>query len=217
MRLDLDMPVNCADVSYGELADLVVEPSTRRVTHLVIQPQDRHDHARLVPLERADRRDRSDCVSLIDTAAGIRQLDAIQEIAYVRAGESPECESGWDVGIREMYESPAPAALGPQALGAGMTIDYDQHVVVRYHRIPKGTVELRRHSSVTASDGNHVGHLVGLILDDQGAIAQLVLEHGHLWGKHQVAVPLEAIERFENDELTLSISRDALGALKPLD
>jgi sporulation protein YlmC with PRC-barrel domain len=216
MRLDLDTPVHCVDCEFGELADVVIDPSSRRLTHLVVQPQDRHDHARLVPIEGAAGGGGSDGISLESTADEVRKLEPVQESAYVRRGESPAGDSDWDVGIQEMYALPDAGSLGPQALGAGMAIDYDQHVAVTYHRVPKGCVEIRRASPVTSSDGHHLGHVVGFDVDDREEIAQLVLEHGHLWGKRTVAIPSRAIVRLETDEVVLSLSSDEVGALKSL-
>ncbi len=54
---------------------------------------------------------------------------------------------------------------------------------------------------MTSSDGHHLGHVVGFVIDDDETITQLILEHGHLWGKRMVAIPGSAIDRFENDEL----------------
>jgi sporulation protein YlmC with PRC-barrel domain len=216
MRLDLDMPVYCVDGGFGELADVVIDPRTRCLTHLVVAPQDRHDHVRLVPIEGAHVGEGSDGISLRCTAAEMSKLEPVQESAYVRRGESPAGDREWDVGIQEMYALPEYGSLGPEALGAGMAIDYDQHVAVSYHRVPRGEVEIRRESPVTSSDGHHVGHVVGFVVDDHKQIAHLVLEHGHLWGKRQVAIRCAAIERLENDELTLSLSSDQVEALKPL-
>ncbi len=97
-----------------------------------------------------------------------------------------------------------------------MTLDYDQHVAVSYHRVPVGEVEIRRESPVTSSDGHHLGHVVGFVIDKQKGIVHLVLEHGHLWGKRQVAIPGSAIGRLETDEVTLSLSSEAVGALEPI-
>ena len=216
MRLDLDMPVHCVDSEFGELADVVIDPSGRRVTHLVVQPQDRHDHARLVPIEAADGGDGSGGISLESTAAEISKLEPIQRSAYLRRGESPSANSGWDVGIQEATALPEYGSLGPQDLGAGMTLDYDQHVAVSYHRVPKGCVEIRRASPVNSSDGHHLGHVVGFVVDDHEQITQLVLEHGHLWGKRTVAIPSGAIVRLETDEVVLSLSSDEVGKLKSL-
>jgi sporulation protein YlmC with PRC-barrel domain len=216
MRVDLDMPVYCIDGVFGELADVVICPRTRRLTHLVVQPCDRHEHPRLVPVERAGGDGGQEGISLECTRAEICCLDSIDESAYVRRGETPGGNSDWDVGIQEMYALPEYGALGPEALGAGMAINYDQHVSVSYHRVPKGGVEIRRASPVTSGDGHHLGHVVGFVVDDQEQIAHLVLEHGHLWGKRRVAIPGSSIERFQTDELTLSLSSDEVGAVKPL-
>ena len=44
MRLELGAPVRCTDEELGELADLVIDPVMKRVTHLVVNP--RHEHGR---------------------------------------------------------------------------------------------------------------------------------------------------------------------------
>ncbi len=45
MRLDLGSPVRCTDDAFGELADVVIDPETRRVTHLVVQPHQRDEQS----------------------------------------------------------------------------------------------------------------------------------------------------------------------------
>jgi sporulation protein YlmC with PRC-barrel domain len=214
MRLDLDTAVNCTDGGFGELTDVVIDPPTRRVTHLVVQPQAPHERPRLVPLESAHGDDGPDGISLERTVAQVSRLESIQASAYLRRGELPPADPDWDVGIQEMFGLPESGALGPEALGAGMAMDYDQHVAVSYHRVPKGGVEIRRASQVTSSDGHHVGHVLGLVVDEQARIRHVVLEHGHLWGKRQVAIPGRSIERFQTDELTLSLSSDEVGGLE---
>ena len=82
MRLELGSPVLWGDRSFGELADIVIDPSTRRVTHLVVQPHDRHDLARLVPVARVHTEATSDVtISLDCTVAEISALEPIQKSA----------------------------------------------------------------------------------------------------------------------------------------
>jgi sporulation protein YlmC with PRC-barrel domain len=212
MRLDLDSPVDCVDGAFGELADVVIDPGTRRVTHLVVQEHDRHGLARLVPIGRAHIDEGPNGgVSLDCTVAEINELEPLQHSEYVRLGERPVEDPSWDVGIEGISEMPPYGSLGVGALGAGMEpvdVDIDPHVTLRYDRIPKGMVEMRRASAVTSSDGHHVGHLVGLVVDDSGQIAQLVLEHGHLWRKREIAIPYGSINRIESDEVVLTLSND---------
>lgn len=216
MRIDLDIPVSCVDGALGELADVIIDPGTRRLTHVVVQPHDSRERARLAPISGAGGGDGPEGVTLGCTIATVIQSEPIQESAYVRIGELIVGGSDWDVGIQEMYSLSDYGSLGPEIMGSGMAMEYDQHVAVNYHRVPKGDVEIRRASQVTSSDSQHLGHVVGFIIDDDEQITQLVLEHGHLWGKRMVAIPGSAIERFETDELALSMSGDEVGALQPL-
>lgn len=65
-RLDLGNPVRCGNAPFGELADVVIDPTTRCVTHLVVQPHKRPDKTRIVPVDLATRQgpDPSDRVHL---------------------------------------------------------------------------------------------------------------------------------------------------------
>jgi len=171
MRLELGSPVHCADGSFGELADIVIDPSTRRVTHLVVQPHDRHDLARLVPVARVHTEATSDAtISLDCTVAEISALEPIQKSAYLRLNDFPVEDPDWDVGIEEMFALPYYPSV--DGMGVGMqAIDPDPHVALSYDRVPKGEVEIRRASAVTSSNGEHLGHVDGFVVDGEGHIA----------------------------------------------
>ncbi len=212
MRLDLDTPVNCVDGGFGELSDVIIDPRERRLTHVVVQPHGRPDHPLLMPVEHVRPRSGKGGITLRSTVAEMAERESIQESAYLRPGEAPAGNSDWDVGIEEMYPLPVYGSQGPEPLGASMGLEYDQHVTMSYHRVPKGEVEIRRESAVNSSDGHHLGHVVGFVIDDDQRIVDLVLLHGHLLGKHQVTIPGSAIERLVNDELTLRLSSAAVQA-----
>jgi hypothetical protein len=216
MRIDLDTPVSCVDGPAGQLEDVVIDPTTRRLTHLVVRPEDANDRVRLVPIEQARRDDAAEDVTLDCPIAALIASEPIQESAYLRMGDLVDGGPDWTVGIQEMFSLPEYGSLGPEVMGAGMTMEYDQHVTVSYHRIPLGAVEIRRASPVTSSDSQHLGHVVGFVIDEQATITQLILEHGHLWTKRVVGIPSSAIERCETDELTLSLTADQVGGLKSL-
>jgi hypothetical protein len=216
MKIELDMPVICRDGPFGRLEDVVLDAKARRLTHLVVQPQDHGDRARLVGIEHARPDEESDALALERTVAELDQSDPIQESAYLRMGELLAGGPDWSVGIQEMYSLPEYGSLGPEIMGAGTTMEFDQHVAVSYHRIPLDGVEIRRSSAVTSADSHHLGHVVGFAIDDQAFITELILEHGHMWTKRMVAIPGAAIERFETDELTLSMNNDQVGGLKSL-
>ena len=158
---------------------MVIDPTTRRVTHLVVQPDRPSEPARLVPVERARGGEEAEGTIVLDaTVAQIGQLESVRESAYLRLGEFPVEDPDWEVGVEEMLALPYYQDL--DGIGAE-PLSYDDHVVWKYDRIPKGEVEMRRASPVTSSDGHHLGHVDGFVVDGEDHIGHLVLEHGHLW------------------------------------
>ena len=212
MRLDLGCSVRCSDGDFGEVADVVVDPTTRRVTHLVVQPHDRDEDALLVPVERARAGEAKDAGITLDfTVAEAGRLEQIREAAYLRLGEFPVEDPDWDVGVQDLLAMPYYQELG----GFGeVTVDYDPHVTVRYDRIPKGAVELRRSSPVRSSDGHHLGHVDGFVVDGEEHITHIVLERGHLWGKREIAIPIGAIAATETDSAVLNLTKDEVGKIR---
>ena len=212
VRLDLGSPIRCSDDAFGELADVVIDPTTRRVTHLVVQPHHSIERTRLVPVERARSDDGAGGTIVLDgSVAEILELEPVREAAYLRLGEFPVADTDWDVGVQEMLA--LPYYQGPDAVGSE-PIAYDDHGTWAYDRIPKGDVEIRRASPVTSSDGHHLGHVDGFIVDGEDHIGHVVLEHGHLWGKREVVIPIGAVARVETDAVVLALSKDEVGALE---
>jgi hypothetical protein len=66
---------------------------------------------------------------------------------------------------------------------------------------------------VLSSDGHHLGHVDGFVVDGEQRITHLVLEHGHLWGKRELTIPISAVAEIMSDAVTLGLSKDQVGAL----
>jgi sporulation protein YlmC with PRC-barrel domain len=211
VRLDLGCAVRCSDGEFGEIADVVIDPTTRRVTHLVVQPHSRLENALLVPVEQIAAGTREAGITLDCTIAETGRLEPVREAAYLRLGEFPVEDPAWDVGVEEILAMPYYQDLGGVA---GASLDYDQHVTIRYDRIPKGQIELRRASAVRSADGHHLGHVDGFVVDDAEHITHIVLERGHLWGKREIAIPVGAIAAIETDSAVLSLTVDEVGAIR---
>jgi hypothetical protein len=206
MRLDLGSGVHCTDAVFGELADVIVDPISRRVTHLVVEPHGHHDRARLVPIERAQAA--GDGLALDCSIADVEALEPLHESAYVRSGELVVADPEWDIGTQDVLALP----VYQEVDGMGTAIDPDPHVMVSYDRIPKNEVEIRRSSAVISTDGHHLGHVEGFLLGG-GVTADIVLERGHLWGRREIVIPAAAVERVQNDSITLSLTRDQVADL----
>lgn len=210
MRLELGSPVHCADGPFGELADVVIDPIKRRVTHLVVEPHHRHALARLVPVELATPGSGSPSVLYLRaTVTDVRRLEPVEEFTYLRLGDFPVDDPDWDVGVQNVLALPYDDS---EWLGAGARA-LDPHVSLTYDRIPKGEVEIRRSSAVTDADRDTLGHVDGFVVDRDEQITHLVLERGHLWGRREVTIPIGAVTRVETDSVRLSLTKDAVEAL----
>lgn len=216
MRLELGSAVQCSDGEFGELADVVIDPIKRRVTHLVVAPQHRHDEARLVPIDRARAQASPPAGIRLDcTTAEVSQFESVQRSAYLRLGEVPMEDPEWEIGVTDVLALPYYGTMTPGTVGLDMApLGLDDHVTEVYDRVPKDKIEVRRASAVTSADDHGLGHVDGFVVDDQERITHLVLQQGHLWGKREITIPIDAIASIQTDHVTLRLSRDEVGELE---
>jgi sporulation protein YlmC with PRC-barrel domain len=211
MRLDLGTPVRCIDDKFGELDDVVIDPITRRITHLVVRSHGKVAPARLVPIGLVETDEGKEiCLRCSVEEAG--RLDAVQDFAYLRLDQFPVDDPKWDVGIEHTLAMP----YYPGSDLGNYADAYEESVGVSYDRVPKGEVEIQRSSAVVAADGDVVGHVDGFLVDRDDHISHFVLERGHLWKRREVTVPISAVEKVETDSVTLNLTKRELGKLPPM-
>ncbi len=222
MKLRLGQPVDGADGPYGELADVVIDPDTATVTHLVIEPHHEHDEALLLPTWLTSSADGRIEVGL--DRAHIRRLPRVAFSNYTQASDRVSLDDEWDFGVRTVR----PLSTVDWS-GVPLAIDV---VRVDYDRIPAGECEIRRRSTVETSDGRAVGHVAGLITEDEHTVAGDIVDEDivgeHIVGEHivgvavrcgfpglrrRVVVPLSSVATVATDRIRLSIDRDAFRRL----
>jgi hypothetical protein len=205
MRLALGRHARCTDGTVRVLVDLVVDAGSRSVTHLVVQPADDPDAARLVPVDLASAGADGNEISLGCTAPELEQLPRVHEHTYLGLGARPEEteDDNWDVGVRDMQVVPDYA---PEPFG----VEVAQEAVISYDRVPKGEIELRHASSVYSADEHHLGSVVGVVVGADGLIGHVLLERGHLWWKREISIPASAVAELANDMVTLGIEKSEL-------
>lgn len=207
--LALGAPVRCSDGELGELTDVVVDPRTDCVTHLVVAEQAGYGLARMVPIALASpAAGEADVVTLSCTREDFGRLESVATFVFLALGEAPKGGEDFDVGIETAFGMPS----GVDEFG-GYAVGSTGDVGVSYDRIPKGTREIRRASPVLSADGHRLGHVSGLLVGPEGRITHLVLEHGHLWGRRDVTIDIGLVEKVETDSVVLSASKDDVGAM----
>jgi sporulation protein YlmC with PRC-barrel domain len=197
--------VRCTDGVCGEVRRVIVDPVARAVTHLVVQPKDRLDLDRLVPLDLVDAADGQ--IRLRCSQAEFDRLKAAEETQFIPgelAGYGPDQVLSWPYyGL-----GPGMAGFGPDIISPGVT----------YDTVPLGEVDVRRGEAVHATDGS-IGRVQGLVIDrDSGHVTHVLLQEGHLWGKKEVAIPIRAVARVDAEEgIDLNITKRQVLELPPVD
>ena len=208
MRITLHETVSTTDGEYGELADVVVDPGTRTITHLVVQPRHRHHQARLVPMRHVRAGD--DGLRLDLDAEHVHDLRRVAETEFLRS-PADELDLGpdWDVGVQHVLITPTYGPLADSMPAPGrpwpMGVEYD--------RIPRHECEIAASSRVVAADGHDVGTVETFVVDGDH-VEGVVVRSGA--ARRRRAVPVSAVARVRTDEIDLAVSRDEFERIEPL-
>jgi sporulation protein YlmC with PRC-barrel domain len=206
--------VSCSDGTCGELSRVAVDPVARAVTHLVVEPKHDPGFGRLVPLDLVDA-----------TAAGIRlrctlaefdKLGPAEETKFIPGGTGSVDYAEGEVLSWPYYGLGMGAGLVAPAGGLGVDMaDIGQTVI--YDKIPLGEVSVSRDQPVHATDGN-IGRVQGLVIDPRdNHVTHVLLQEGHLWGRKEVAIPISAVSRVDEDGIQLSMAKAGVQDLPPVD
>jgi sporulation protein YlmC with PRC-barrel domain len=193
----------CSDGYGGEVLAAVIDPATRTVTHVVVEPKGRAGLARLVPLDLVDAS--AGQVRLGCTEAEFKNLDAAEETLA-------EFVPAYPVPVQLLSAGWRPAD-GPAVEGGTIPRIPEQETI---DIIPPGEVEERRGDHVRATDGD-VGHVHALRIDPGSRqVTHVLVREGRVWDRKDVAIPIEAVAGFD-DGIRLSITRQQVRDLPPAD
>lgn len=209
MELRLGQPVHSTDGLFGEVADIVIDPLERKVTHLVVEPHKQHRQARLVPMWLISIE--PDVVKVALTTDFLRQLQRVACNDFLRGGEQPDVGDEWEIGTQDVIALPYWEADAD--FRSFMKRDAAE---VSYDRIPKGDCEIRRCSEVTTSDYQVVGHVEGFLAEDDYLVA-VIVQTGLPGFRHAVVVPMSLVAKVFNDEVLLALDKDSFSALPRSD
>jgi sporulation protein YlmC with PRC-barrel domain len=206
MRLSFGTSVRCQDGGFGELADVVVDPATMRLTHLITDPP--RAEPRLIPIELAESGGAGAEVTLRCTLAAVEELPSVLEYRNLGSSEpDPPPGPEWDEGVEHVLAMPY------DGIGLGQYDGVDATLDVRYDRVPKGSAELRRASSIVTADGRYLGGVEGFGLDESGRITEVILDESHFWSRREVTIPAESVQALATDTVTVGLSSAEVAAL----
>ena len=192
----MDIPVNtdvyCNDHHCGVSTYIIINPTTKKVTHLVVKEKAFPHIERLIPielvLETSPQR-----IQLRCSSNQLEELDSFIETEFTR--------------------TVIPEYIGDQFMTWPYVIPKTEMIPVTHERIPPGELAVRRGASVEATDG-HAGQVDEFLVNPvDGYITHLVLREGHLWGQKDVTIPISQIDHIEEDAVYLKSDKHSVEAL----
>jgi sporulation protein YlmC with PRC-barrel domain len=191
--------VHGTDGELGRVDALVVDPTARAITHLVVG-QEMLARRILVPIDQIGGAtpDRVDVGLDRDTFEAGELFD-----------EPNYNEPGADFQPLGMGYEPGAYFLEPFAS------PLDGWALAEHEHIPKGEITLRRGDEVLTGDGHSVGVVDELLVDPtDGGVTHVVVRQGHLLHHDEdVVVPLGGA-RFEEGRVVLGVDAAAVDALE---
>jgi sporulation protein YlmC with PRC-barrel domain len=194
----------CTDGACGQVSRIIVNPVTREVTHLAVDPKYRPGPGRLVPVDLVDAA--TGQIRLRCTLAEFQTLRPAQEAESVRGLDptgSPHApkQVNWAVWMH--------AARDPGASEAPQQVTVDS--------VPSGEVDIHCGLTVCATDGE-IGQVQGLFVEPGGnQVTHVLLQKGHMPGRKEVAIPISAVTKILTLLIHLSLTRHQVKDLPPVN
>ena len=198
MPLRIGADASCGDGACGQVSRIIVNPVAREVTHLVVHQKHRNGPGRLVP------------VDLVDATTGqLRLRCTLAEFQALRPAQKTEVVPDLDpTGHQDPPPSMNSLPLSPGAWLVGRGPRRPQAPEeVTVDSVPPGEVDIRRELTVCAADGE-IGQVQGLLVEPGGHdVTHVLLQGAGMWGRKEVAVPINAVTNIGTLLIHLSLTR----------
>ena len=182
----------------GQVTRVIVNPITQEMTHLVVKAKGSFEVEYLVPVNEISDSTPKD-VSLAITLNDLRLMDTFETIHYLSKSGPPEDTSD---PATIFWPFLPPGDEGPM---------YEMQI-----QVPPEDLVVQRGAQVEATDGK-IGKVDGFMVNPENShITHLVLEKGHLWGQHDIAIPIDSVDDYDGQVVTLKLDKSAVNALPHL-
>jgi hypothetical protein len=195
--------VLATDGNCGELVRVIIDPVGRQLTHLVVAPPHHFGLGRLVAVRLIETD--GDPIHLRCSSADFAGFEMAEEMQFL-----PASADDWGYGAGQ-------ALIWPYfgtGYGAGAMVGPARPFLTDH--VPAGEMQVRRGDHVHARDGR-IGSVQGLVIDSESSqVTHVLLQQGHLWGRRQLAIPIDATSRVD-DEIHIALTKQEVEDLPPVD
>lgn len=192
------------DQRLGRVDQVVVDPLTMDVSHVVVHKGILFREDTLVPVEAIG----SSTPDRIVLAADVRTDDLLPfvEYHYVPLPGGDDQDS--------LGATPPLVYYGPFAMTTPVLSTMTR--VVRERNIPERSVAIEAGCPVTTSRGQDIGTFVEVILTDTGVATHIVVDVGG-FGDHRKGIPIGWVAAISDDDVRLGIPKTMVDALPELE
>ncbi len=194
----------------GRVDRVVIDPSTREITHLVVRQGWLFTEDKVLPIEWvSDSVD--DTLRLSALEADLQGLRVFEEDRFVSVEDGDETGKSRDSAFARPY------FYYPYGLGmGGATYPFDEPglMVERDRNIPSRTVALKEGANVIAADGEHVGDVERIVSQGKSDVATYVVISKGLLFKERKVVPNSWIKDVQEDKIHLLVDSEVVARLR---
>ncbi len=191
MDIPLNVDVHCPDGRCGRSTHIIINPTTEKVTHLVVREQWPSWVERVVPVNWVAATTR-DIIVLNHNREEFTYLNSFNQTDFIQRD------------VPHFAGDPALTLVWPYTVPA-------QKIVEDSHRtIPPDELAVRRGAKVRATDGR-IGQVDEFLIDPgSGYISHLILREGLPWDKKHIAIPIADIKRIAEDTVYLKLNKKSV-------
>jgi sporulation protein YlmC with PRC-barrel domain len=194
MDIPIDAKVQCSDGLGGRSMLVIVNPTTKKVTNVVVRERQDPHTERLVPI-RYVVETTDDLIRLSCPRHKLSEMREFIQTEFVRA----------DFRAFPDFEDYAPYMLHAYVVPSW--------IATKHQSIPRGELGIRRRAQVRTTDGK-VGRVDEFVVEPaSGDITHLVMRDGHLWEQEEVTIPISAIARIEANTVLLKLDKAGVDTL----
>jgi sporulation protein YlmC with PRC-barrel domain len=185
----------------GNVDMVVIDPRTRRVTHVVIRqghflPEDKVIAVEQLSTATEDR---------IVLNSEPDKLPPFEEMHYIPLDEESR---------RTMEINHSTPLLWGDWFDGGVLMPIERSTERVERNIPQGEVAIPEGTEVQDLHGERVGRVDEVITNPKsGDITHLVIQAGHLWGKQRKAIPINWVATFGEEQVKLAVGLKTLEKL----
>lgn len=200
MEILINAKVFCTDGECGHVTAVLINPLSKRVTHLIVRESGILGQEKMIPTEIIAE-SLPEKINLRIGKEKFHEMENFRSIKYV-SGENP-----FGPYLPEHYY------LHPFVMPEyDSEYEYNTYYV-DVENIPAGELEINRDAEVYAQDG-WVGKVDELMVSPKDEkITHIVLREGHLWDKKHVTIPVSEVDRIKAGAVYLKLTKNDVGEL----